>query len=217
MKLFMSDTKANYWDTYYQKNNISLPSQFAAFCLNEFPDKYTIIDCGCGDGRDALFFAKYGRSVVGVDRSIEAVQLCKRKADAEGLNDATFMAVDFGDKNSIEQLNSNLHIKTERALIYARFFIHAIDETAEANFLKFCADLCKVTQGKIFFEFRTAEDEKIEKTFGQHYRRFIDLDTITSRLKAYGFEIEYNVRGRGFAKYKTEDAMVARVIAGMNV
>lgn len=212
----MNDKSQSYWNDYYQQHKISFPSQFAAFCLNEVPNNYTIIDCGCGDGRDSLFFARYGRKVIGLDRSTEAIELCKSRASNNKLPTASFSTIDFENNTNVDSVIKNLSPKLENVAIYARFFIHAINEIAEAEFLRFTKSLCENHNGVVFFEFRTPEDAAIDKNFGQHYRRYVDLGDISSKMKSLGFHLEYSTSGKGLAKYKSEDAHVARIVAKLS-
>ena len=62
----------NYWDNYYENIKISSESSFAKFTLKYLVRKRkgkTIIDIGCGDGRDSLYFYKQNLDVVGIDIS----------------------------------------------------------------------------------------------------------------------------------------------------
>ncbi len=53
----------------------------------------TILDCGCGTGENALYFAKRGHQVTGIDFLAEPIRLAKQKASERGLT-ATFLQMD---------------------------------------------------------------------------------------------------------------------------
>ncbi len=55
-----------------------------------------MLDVGCGPGRHALALARRGIAVVGVDRSVEFLQLAREAAKAEGL-DVSFVEIDVRD------------------------------------------------------------------------------------------------------------------------
>lgn len=57
---------------------------FSAFCLRVPPGR--VLDLGCGQGRDALMFARAGHSVFGVDVSGVGVAQLEAAAQAEGLD-----------------------------------------------------------------------------------------------------------------------------------
>jgi len=47
----------NYWDHYYQKKkSIFTNSDFSKFVNTYLTENSSIIDLGCGDGRDSFFF-----------------------------------------------------------------------------------------------------------------------------------------------------------------
>ena len=57
--------KKYYWNKYYKQNKFlnSKPSNFSKFCYNKFIKKVknkNILDIGCGNARDAIFFSKKG-------------------------------------------------------------------------------------------------------------------------------------------------------------
>ncbi len=96
-------------------------------------------------------------------------------------------------------------------MIYARFFIHAITDEEEVSLLDLAADL--TSPGDRFaVEYRTVRDSSGTKVTGSHFRRFVSPATFQARTLARGFDVEYAVEGFGFAKYKEDDAYVARAI-----
>ena len=66
----------------------------------------------------------------------------------------------------------------------------------------------------LYFEFRSKEDEVLDKVHGKgHYRRYVDTPVMMESLKTLGFDIGYHITGLGMAKYKNEDPFVSRIIA----
>ena len=49
----------------------------------DFPPK--LLDLGCGEGRDAVYFAKYGFEVVGLDLSLPGLEKTRRYAEEVGV------------------------------------------------------------------------------------------------------------------------------------
>jgi len=129
---------------YYNKNserfynntvNIDLSELYSKF-LRHIPDNGTILDLGCGSGRDSLYFLEKGYIVTSVDASEEMVRLsseltgqkshCMNMQDIEFKNEfngiwacASLLHV---DKGSTEDLLSNLGkaLKTDGCL-YASY------------------------------------------------------------------------------------------------
>lgn len=63
-------------------------------------------------------------------------------------------------------------------------------------------------------EARSIKDKELEKEFGiDHYRRYIDLERVTKKIKDKGFTIIESLESQGLAKYKRENPYVIRIIA----
>jgi SAM-dependent methyltransferase len=202
---------AQYWNSYYKdfELKIAAPSQFAAFMQGELADEDVIVDFGCGSGRDSLFFASLGRTVVGADASSAAVEACRAKADNAGMRNVEFVCGDVADDALYEKIGARF-AGSAKPLIYARFFLHAIDEQAQAHFLRNAARL--VGHGRIAVEFRTNKDKDLHKITPNHYRRFIDPVVFIRDAFSFGLQPEYFVEGFGYAKYRDDDAHVARIV-----
>lgn len=194
----------NYWDKYYSTdlNDLSGPSQFASFVLSEFPIVNQFIDIGCGNGRDSLFFAKYGKSVIGLDNSKQAIKNNNKKYEAYNPR------LKFNEFD-ISENNFNI-IFDHEVVLYSRFFLHAIDENNENNFVRLCNNVD--AEAFVCLEYRTTKDEKRQKFTSEHYRRFVDPETLNQKFQQVGFQVMYHVEGLGYAKYKNDDAYVARTI-----
>ena len=65
----------NYWNRFYATNKHMQASSFARFVNRKIIRKRTgnLIDIGCGNGRDCLFFSRNGHNVLGIDMSAEAI------------------------------------------------------------------------------------------------------------------------------------------------
>lgn len=199
--------KLNYWNTEYKNSNIPFyPSQFAAFVASElYSNEDSIIDIGCGNGRDSAFFADLGMEVIGIDGSKSAIT-SNNKILTPSRKKLTFLEIDF---------NISEHRKIQfpkSAIVYSRFFIHAIDDEAEAIFFNFL-NKNMTSKSRAFFEFRTDQDQDLQKVAKDHFRRFINVEKFCKKLELNGFRIQYEVNGFGFAKYKDEDAHVCRIVA----
>ena len=96
-------------------------------------------------------------------------------------------------------------------LVYARFFVHAITEAEEVTLLDLAAAIAD--PGDLFaVEYRTIRDSSGAKVTAKHFRRFVMPAAFEARALARGFDVTYSVEGFGFAKYRQDDAYVARTL-----
>lgn len=209
----------NYWSSYYASEDVpQLPSQFAVLVANELrngdlPSVGSVFDIGCGNGRDAFYFLNLGYSVRGVDASEEAISVCCRRRDGTRLADGVtgdFFAGPADLPVSWLRLREGVD---GPILVYARFFFHAITEAAQDAILKQVAALLREQGGALCAEFRTPDDRARAKQTSEHYRRYIELSEFADSLKAVGLNPIWQAEGRGMAKYRKDDATVARVFA----
>lgn len=207
----MNQKNSEYWDNFYsgiELKSTRHPSQFAAFVLGEFPDADRLIEFGCGNGRDAEFFAVYGLNVIAADASQSAVDVCNKRSIHSNLKFAKFV-VGVDDISKLSEYLSKPAVKT---VLYARFFLHAMTDKEEEDFFALASAILE--SGSIMaLEYRCADDAKIRKEFGEHYRRYLKHNDLCTRVVNHGFKIDYQIEGRGYAKYKAEDAFVGRCIA----
>lgn len=202
-----------YWNDYYASSQVKLlpPSQFAAFIASEVTKDFHILDVGCGNGRDSLFFSSQGYKVVGIDRSDAAIDNCRAAADARGLN-AGFHCAGVDELPAYDMSD----LPTGNAvLVYARFFLHALPEELEDKLLTWIVSLSEKCAVRFAAEFRTDKDASLPKSTSEHYRRYINPNDFLAKLIRAGFKIDYSVEGFGFAKYKNDDAHVARFLVSL--
>ena len=70
----------NYWDRYYSKTNgIETPSTFASYVSDLIKKGESILELGCGNGRDSFYFAKKGFHVFAIDQSKIVINRIKKK------------------------------------------------------------------------------------------------------------------------------------------
>lgn len=77
------------YETEYQNHESACGEPFAeieSFFSDSAKLQLTVLDLGCGQGRDALMAAKYGHSVLGVDEAPTGIKQMKENAAARGLD-----------------------------------------------------------------------------------------------------------------------------------
>ena len=209
----------DYWSRFYAYAHTTLPSPFAASVAIELTEPRYVVDLGCGNGRDSLFFAALGHRVVGLDFSGKAIGDNRKRADEKSADDVDFQRVDIAEPKALAGVLTRIEDAAVRegdarracVAIYARFFFHAISEEEEDLVLTTLAR-CLRSGATCYFEFRTERDAEGEKRFGSHYRRFINIDKFVAKATiGRPFECFYQVEGQGMAKYFEEDPFVGRV------
>lgn len=204
---------SQYWNSYYKDADRvvqHVPSQFAAFVASEVTDVGIVLDLGCGSGRDSIFFTRHFQRVVGVDASESAIQGCVARSIELGVADrASYICSDIESTHLADSLSDV--VAGQDALIYSRFFLHAISEGAESKLLTMARGL--MNSGSVLaVEFRTGRDAALKKETPGHFRRYIDSALFLQSLAEHGLKVNYFVEGFGYAKYKSDDAHVARII-----
>lgn len=205
-----------YWNKYYAGRAAILetneePSLFARDMLHKYMENgRNLVELGCGSGRDSLYFAKNGLNVTGIDASQVAIDELREKVS---LDNCVFICDDFVSAESIYQIQYDY--------CYSRFTLHAINENQETQILKKAYDMLK-EGGYLFIEARSVNDNKygvgkeVERNAficDGHYRRFIVLTELLSKLKAVGFAIVESAESDQFAPLKGDNAVCIRVVA----
>jgi len=209
----MDDKK--YWTEYYAKNSKPTDaSSFAEFILPKLTEDKNLIELGCGNGRDSIYFAQNNLNVTAVDQVQEEVDYLNENHKEDNIH---FIAGDFTDlKNTTSEEIKN----TDFDYVYSRFTFHSINEAKEDRTLDWIEEHLK-TDGCFLLEARSLNDpmfkqgEALSETenFTTHYRRYMDLDKITQKLESRNFEIIYKIEDNDLAVYKDDNPYVIRIIA----
>ncbi|WP_243059822.1 class I SAM-dependent methyltransferase [Nocardioides sp. SR21] len=200
-----------YWADYYAHHGHAEASSFAHFVHDRLgPDSVTVVDIGCGDGRDSIFFATRGRQVLGLDRAGVAIEHAREKADQADLAQARFEVCDLSDGARLAAVLSEDDGRPR--VFYSRFVLHAIDARTQDALLDSIG--AQVRSGDLFVaEFRTDKDEELVKAHPQHFRRYQNAAEFLADLRGRGWEIDYDVESAGLAPWGDEDPVLCRVIA----
>jgi tellurite methyltransferase len=181
------DKLIDFWNSYYESRTDLLPnSNFSHFVLKYTQENQTLIDIGCGDGRDSVFFSANNIFTTGVDISSSAIKKNKRLEN-------NYLKFNTLNIDKIQELHK------EYDYAYCRFLFHAIDEQTENKLLMWMkVNISK----KIFVETRIKAPAiaDIEQT---HYRRYFSQSSFVKKIKDNGLNITYSKTSNEFSKYKT--------------
>ena len=116
-----------YWNQYYEAivSQEKKPSNFASEVVSRLKPEAHILELGCGDGRDSLYFLKNGFRVTAVDASDVAIDNLNRITAND--KKAMFVCDDFVKCQALYQMRYDC--------IYSRFTLHAITEEQENELL----------------------------------------------------------------------------------
>ena len=204
-----------YWDSYYSGNrtDISEPSGFAKFTMeqvqaNGSPVGRKLIDLGCGNGRDSMYFCKSGLMVTAVDSSISAI-----KSIDERQMPIFAVCNDF--------VNTRALACVDYDYCYARWSIHAITQVQQNELIPNIYHGLK-DGGLLFIEVRTVNDVKYgqgeplgehEYFFDAHYRRFIVASELIDQLEDEGFTIVNSEESDTFSVVGDDAPTLLRLVA----
>jgi SAM-dependent methyltransferase len=203
-----------YWANFYAHHSYTSGSSFFEFVDGREDTPATVVDIGCGDGRDALAFGGSGRRVLGLDQSPVGIDHATARAAKAHLEDTvSFRECDVADTAALgEALQHAMDPTDGPVLYYLRFFLHAIDESTQRGLLDAIGTHAR--PGDSFAaEFRTDKDEPNTKVHRGHYRRYQNAEAFLDDLRARGWEVTHQEEGTGLSPYGEEDPVLCRVVA----
>jgi SAM-dependent methyltransferase len=173
---------AGIWDKVYSNDSAFFgedPSDFAQKCYSDFKKYYVkrILELGCGQGRDTIFFASNGLNVHAIDSSKVAIENLYQKIER---------------KNIPVKLK---HLEVRKTLpfdssyfdaVYSHMFYNMRFTDDELRFLFKESSRVLKNKGLLYFSFRSDKDVLYNKG------RVID----TNIYEINGFEIRFFTKGQ---------------------
>lgn len=204
-----------YWDPFYRDRGDQVPtepSDFAQWATSSFAGVpgARLVDLGCGNGRDAVHFARAGLDVVGADFSGPALRRARRFAEREGV-DVRFVVWNLNSLRESLVQAALLAREPGPRIVYARGLLTALNDQARAQFWTSARMLAR-DGGRTLLEFRTPQDRRRPKHFGTHFRRFLDPGLVIDEATRHGARVLDRVEGQGLARFKEEDPHVCRLV-----
>lgn len=182
------------WDNIYSTDYLSIPSEpssFARLSVTHMRPLSSILEIGCGTGRDSEYFASLGYRVAAIDGSAEVIKRNKQR---------TSSLVSYRVMTAEELCDDDDDVKDQDDQvdnIYMRFFIHSISETCCESLLQRCFNTHLRPGGRLFVECRSINDPMFgvgtkvgrNEFINGHYRRFIVKDELVVMMRNAGFKI----------------------------
>lgn len=205
----MKNHSKEYWKNFYKNSNfkINTPSNFSLTINNWLrsnnyhPLTTHIVDLGCGNGRDSLFFLNQGYKVTGWDNSTQ----------------------EYLGNTLIRRDILSLNIPSE--VYYARFFFHAISEETLDNLLEILEKKLMSNTSILCFETRSSRGitdqpsspTNFKSSIGEkHFRMLYSYEYLKKKI-ASKFTIEYSREGKGYSIYKEDNPFIIRMILKIKV
>ncbi|GAB5552439.1 MAG: hypothetical protein Sapg2KO_20300 [Saprospiraceae bacterium] len=203
-----------YWSNYYlNQRQDRQPTLFAKHIIeNYIKDEHSkLIELGCGNGRDSIYFSKRALNVVAVDQVKEEIDFLQNQFNKN--KNIKFISSDFCELGKEEIYD----------IVYSRFTLHSITSAQQSRVLNWAFNqlnegglFCIEVRGKkneLYKKGEAVVNEKDAYIYNDHYRRFLDYDDFCDDLKKIGFTLEYSKEAKGFAPYKNTNETFIRVIA----
>ena len=177
-------SEEEYWKTKWDKREIEEANDFArrSFSQIKYNNFETLLDLGCGNGRDSLFFASEGLNVTSVDFSESGIKKLNELSKEKGLKINTIQT----DIRKINFPDDSFDV------IYAHLILHYFnDEVTTKIFEKLFRILKK--DGLIFIKCKSVEDalygkgEKVGKDMYKkgHLRHFFSEEYMKEKLRDF--------------------------------
>lgn len=202
-----------YWEQFYSKQNAEFaPSLFAEYVVkNVSASGKNVVELGCGNGRDATYFAQNGYNVLAIDQCLSEINVLQDRYS--NCTNLTFTCADF----------TNLQQHTSYDIVYSRFTLHSVSKEEQnrvvdwtfASLQKggvFCVEV-RGQKNEIYKVGKAVENEKDAYVLNNHYRRFLNFEEFKNELIGKGFSIEFAREGKGFAPFNGTDETFIRIIA----
>jgi len=221
MELIELDEQIKYWNAFYKDSHPpSNPTSFAEYCLPFIKYKSTLLELGCGNGRDSIYFAKNNISVYASDISSYAINNIKNYVNINNINNMTFINEDFTN------FNTNQYTENFQA-IYSRFTIHTILQDKISKVFKWSYNALS-DGGLIMIETRSTKDPLFASGKGKliehntilyeegHIRHFVERDELVNSLLSEGFDLVEDTESNNLSIYEGDNPVLLRVIARKN-
>ncbi len=207
----------SFWNSHYQAFSLQEPSGFARYCLErQLRADDTVVELGCGNGRDGLALGETVSHYTGLDACAVAVGNFQKVANGLAPAISGKMAVQQAD---FTDLDFNAFGEgAKRLVIYSRFSLHSINYEEADRLL---ANIGKITSAPwvLMLEARTIFDTLygvgskvgLHEFKTDHYRRFIDPEPFLADV-ASRFAVRYFEVAPGFAPFGDQDPVVMRAV-----
>lgn len=176
------------------------PSDFARWVGRLEPALAPGVDLGCGAGGDAVWLARSGRWVMGLDYSPYALARARAAATKAESTTAHFDECAFGDLREVLTRGARFaRARTPRSL-YARRLVDGLNPAARDN-LWVLASMTLRRGGRLYLELGTATNEDMPPLVRRRARRLaLTPEMAVAEITAHGGQIQHQELVEGQAR-----------------
>ncbi|WP_141014094.1 class I SAM-dependent methyltransferase [Nocardioides sambongensis] len=160
------------------------PSALARLVHAEAPPGATVVDVGTGHGRDAWWWARQGRTVIGYDFVPRAGAAALRRAEAAGLP-LTLRPLNLTELRSVYGEGAWISRRQGPRVLVARHLLDATSAAGRANVARFAAMALR-RGGRLYAEFLLAPTEQVDRTDAPGPLAGVDVAEVVALLEAQG-------------------------------
>ncbi|MDI6883208.1 MAG: class I SAM-dependent methyltransferase [Patescibacteria group bacterium] len=172
--------ETSYWKNKWSKRPLEPANNFAkrAFKLIKEKNLKTLLDLGCGDGRDSIYFSNNGLKVTAVDFSESGIN--KLKSQNEKINCI------------VKDIRNISFAENSFDVIYAHLTLHYFDDKTTSKIFNNLYEILK-KGGLIFVKCKSTDDtlfgkgKKVGENMYKkgHIRHFFTKEYMTEKLKRF--------------------------------
>jgi len=178
----MHDYYEENWKTYHEATVAIDPTPFLAPLFARIAPPATILDVGCGSGRDMLWFTKRGFRVTGFERSPSLAELARKHSGCPVI-EGDFEVYDFSDQSAdaLVLVGALVHTLHDRFYTVLKNALRALKEGGHVLItMKEGRDLTETSHGRVFYLWQDAD---LRKIFNQLKLTVVDFSRQVSRLR----------------------------------
>jgi SAM-dependent methyltransferase len=200
----------NYWNIFYNKHNnfTDEPSTFCNFVLDylkHYPKHNTLIDLGCGNGRDLIHFKNNNYNVTGIDLSEKICDHLQNTFNINIINDS-FVNYKYNNYD----------------IYYSRFSLHAVKYNEVLEFIKNISEVM-TEDSLLFIETRSIfgtewenndyyEADFVSGIGEMHKRTLFKMNYLIDLFNKYDLYCQYEFEGNNLSIYNDENPWLIRMV-----
>ncbi len=171
---------SNYWKDQWYKHPHSKPNLFALQAYKLIEPRYfkTLLDLGCGDGEDSIFFSNKGLGVTAVDFSESGIDLLQKKSKKIKCLLSDIRKINLPESSfDIVYSHLGLHYFTNKETDKIFEKIYKILSPGGLLFIK-----CKSVSDPLFGKGRKIEEDMFDS---DHVRHFFSREYMKEKLQKF--------------------------------